>query len=87
MTDEIKKITIQLRAPRGKDAGKVAEGYYTIAEDHVVLTDETGRPTGSKRHLDPGGDARLIACRMLRQRQSATGSGNFNRPMQYPRGY
>jgi len=86
MPNEIHKITIQLRAPRGKDPGKVAIGHYVVADSFVVLTDETGKPTGdSKRHLDPGGDARLLACRMLKRRQSAASGGAFSGPIQYPK--
>jgi hypothetical protein len=84
MPNEVHRITIQLRAPRGKDPGKVAIGHYCIADSHVVLTDEAGKPTGSKRHLDPGGDARLLACRMLRSQRSI-GGGDINRPLQYPK--
>jgi hypothetical protein len=82
---DIHRITIQLRAPRGKDAGKIAQGYYVVADNFVVLTDENGKPVGhEKRQLDPGGDARLIACRMLKGRRPASGGG-FNDPIRYPR--
>jgi hypothetical protein len=82
---EVHKIIIQTRAPKGKDPGKVAIGYYCIADGHVVPTDEKGKPSGAeKRFLNPGDDARLIACRMLRKRQSAS-SGWFNEPIRYPK--
>jgi hypothetical protein len=84
---DVHKVIIQTRAPRGKHPGTVIEGYYRVAEDHVVLCDELGKPSGTRRQLDPGGDARLIACRMLRKRQGASGPANFNRPIQYPRGF
>jgi hypothetical protein len=84
---EVHKVTIQIRAPRGKDAGKVAIGHYVIADGFVVLTDETGKPAGdNKGFLDPDGDARLIACRMLRRQQKAgSSSGDFSRPIKYPK--
>ena len=88
MSNEINQITIQLRAPRGIDPGKIAIGHYVVnADNFVVLCDENGKPTGTeKHHLDPGGDARLVACRMLRRRQNARGSsGDFNGPIQYPK--
>jgi hypothetical protein len=67
MSDEVKKITIQLRAPRGRDAGKIAVGHYCVVEGYVVMTDENGKPTGDgTRLLNKDGDARLIACAMLR---------------------
>jgi uridine kinase len=85
MPDEVHKITIQIRVPRGKDPGKVAIGHYVIADGFVILTDETGRPVGdSKRYLESDGDARLIACRMLRQRQK-TGVSGFDHKITYPR--
>jgi hypothetical protein len=35
---------------------------------------------------EPGGDARLVACRMLRRHQNAKGSsGDFNRSLRYPK--
>jgi hypothetical protein len=59
--NEVKKITIQTRAPTGRDPGAVEEGYYCVADGFVVLTDADGKPIigAPKRYLDPGGDARL----------------------------
>jgi hypothetical protein len=87
MPDDIHRITLQLRAPRGRDPGKVAIGHYVVVDGYVTLTDEAGKPTGgSKQFLDPGGDARLIACRPLRKRQKAQSSGSdFNGPIKYPK--
>jgi hypothetical protein len=64
----------------------VAIGYYIVNPDNdVVLCDEHGKPTGDeKHHLDPGGDARLVACRMLRRRQNASGPSGFNDRLRYP---
>jgi hypothetical protein len=87
MSEDVHRIVIQTRAPKGNDPGKIAEGWYCIADGAVVLTDEAGRPIGdSKHHLDPGGDARLVACRMLRRRQNARSSGgDFSGPIRYPK--
>jgi hypothetical protein len=88
MSDEVHKIIIQTRAPRGKDPGKIAEGWYCVnADNFVVLTDMEGRPVGdAKRHLGPGGDARLISSRLLRQHQNArSSSGTFAGPIRYPK--
>jgi uridine kinase len=84
---EVHRIVIQTRAPRGKDPGKVAEGYYVVVDGCVVLTDQAGKPLGSEKHyLDSDGDARLIACRILRRRQNASGSsGSFAGPIRYPK--
>ena len=88
MTDEVKQITIELQRPRGNFPGKVAIGYYVINPDNdVVLCDESGKPIdGMKQHLEPGGlDARLIACQMLRRRQTASGGpSGFNDRLRYP---
>jgi hypothetical protein len=87
MSNDVHRITIQLRAPRGRDAGKVAIGHYVVNPDNfVVLCDENGRPLGGEKcQLEPGGDARLIACRMLRRRQNASASGGgFDRRLTYP---
>jgi hypothetical protein len=67
--------------------GRVEIGYYCVTDGHVVLTDENGKPTGEdKRYLNPGGDAKLIACAMLRarRRNSAAVSG-FSDRISYPK--
>jgi len=87
MSDDVHRITLELRRPSGKDPGKVLIGNYMVVENNVVLVDENGKPVGAeKHHLDPGGDARLVACRMLRRRQNASASsGSFSRPIRYPK--
>ena len=54
----------------GRD--EVVEGWYCVADGHVVLTDADGKALGTKRHLNAGDDARLIACRMVRERRRNT---------------
>jgi hypothetical protein len=83
---EVTRIMIQLRPPRGSDAGKVAEGHYKVEGETVILTDKAGTPIDRYRltqKLTPGTDARGIASRLLRQRYSGT-SDSFNRTLQYP---
>jgi hypothetical protein len=47
-------------------------GHYMVVEGAGVLTDAAGKPVGNEKHcLSPGEDARLVACRLLRKRQSA----------------
>jgi len=86
---DVHKITIELAKPRGSFPGRVEIGYYCVADGHVVLTDENGKPIGTeKRYLNPGGDARLVACAMLRQRSRARRSNRmsgFSRPLSYPK--
>ena len=85
MTD-VHKVTIQTRAPRGRDPGAVAVGWYCVVDNAVVLTDEDGRPLGSdKRCLNPGEDVHLVACRLVRRGQSGGRLSGFNGPMNYPR--
>ena len=68
--NDVHKVTVQVRAPRGTFPGEVVEGWYCVVDNAVVLTDAEGRPIDSeKRHLSPGGDAKLIACSMLRARR------------------
>ena len=76
MSDDIKKITIQIRRPRGKDAGEVATAHYCVVEGFVILTDEAGvpHPRADKRYVVPDGDAHLIACRMVRNNRKSRAS-------------
>jgi len=68
--NDVHKVTVQVRAPRGTFPGEVVEGWYCVVDNAVVLTDAEGRPIDSeKRDLSPGGGARLIACSMLRARR------------------
>jgi hypothetical protein len=87
MSDEVRKVTIQIKAPRGRYGGEVAIGYYCLVEGSVVLTDENGKPTGAdRRPVLPGEDAHLIACRMVRSGRKAQASvAGFNRPLVYPK--
>jgi hypothetical protein len=55
MSNEINQITIQLRAPRGIDPGKIAIGHYVVnADNFVVLCDENGKPTGTENRGSSG---------------------------------
>jgi len=70
MTD-VHKLTIQVRAPRGTFPGEVVEGWYCVVDNAVVLTDAEGKPINSEKHqLAPGQDARLLACRLVREAKS-----------------
>lgn len=87
MTDEVRKVTIQIKAPRGTYGGEVAIGHYCVVEGAVVLTGESGKPTGAdRRSVLPGEDAHLIACRMVRSSRKVQASvAGFNRPLIYPK--
>ena len=43
MTD-VHKVTVQVRAPKGTFPGEVAEGWYVVFENNVILTDADGKP-------------------------------------------
>lgn len=84
---DIHKITIELARPRGNFPGKIATGYYALADDTVTLVEENGVPVDIyklKRKLPPGADARAVACRLLRERYSGS-SESFNRTLVYPK--
>ena len=87
MSDEVKKVTLQIKPPKGKFPGEVAEGWYVVFENNVILTDADGKPIAGvpKQHIEPGGDARLIACRMVRNNRKGRASvAGFNRQISYP---
>jgi hypothetical protein len=88
LSDEVGKVTVQIRAPKGTFPGEIAEGWYVVFENNVILTDQDGKPIAGvpKEHLEPGGDARLIACRMVRNnRKGRASAAGFNRPIHYPK--
>jgi len=64
MPDDVHKITIEVPRPRGGDPGAVEEGYYCVADQHVVETDANGRPiSGAPKHyLDPGRRCAICLC-------------------------
>ena len=86
MTD-VHKVTVQVRAPKGTFPGEVAEGWYCVIDNAVVMTDADGKSVDSEKHtLTPGEDAGLKACRLVRQRRS-TGPRGWNDRLVYPRAW
>jgi hypothetical protein len=82
---EVKKISIQIRPPKGTFTGEIAEGWYVVFENNVILTDQDGKPLGPKRHMEPSGDAHLLACLMVRNNRKGRASvSGFNRRISYP---
>jgi hypothetical protein len=67
--NDVHKVTVQIRAPRGMFPAEVAIGYYCVVDGYVVLTDADGKPLGSDQCHIGSGDAHLIACRMVRNRK------------------
>jgi hypothetical protein len=81
---EVRKVRIQLKAPRGNYGGEIAESYYVVVDNCVVLTDADGRPLDSEKHyLSPGADPHIVAYRLLRQRRASP--RGFSDKINYPR--
>jgi hypothetical protein len=87
MTDDVHKVSIQVRSPKGSFPGEITEGYYCVADGAVVLTDEHGKPIDdAKHHLGPGQDARHIACMLVRRRRrNSAAARGFNDKLVYPK--
>ena len=86
MTDEVHKLTLETARPRGTFPGKIQIGYWCVADQHVVLCDEGGRPIeGEKRRIGPGDDPKLIAIAMMRARRRGGGPSGFNDRIHYPK--
>jgi hypothetical protein len=83
MTD-VRKVVIQVRPPKGHFPGEIVEGHYCVVEGSVVVTDADGKPLGPKREV-AGGDAHLIACRMIRQQRDGARPRGFSRALVYPK--
>ena len=81
---EVRKVRIQLKAPRGNYGGEIAESHYVVVDNCVVMTDADGKPLDSEKHyLSPGADPHIVAYRLLRQRRS--GPRGFSDKINYPR--
>jgi len=85
MPDDIKKVTIQTRAPKGTDPGAIAEGWFKVVDGYVTLCDADGiTVSGVDKRRAQSGNERTIAALMLRERHRATArSRSFNRPLHY----
>jgi hypothetical protein len=82
----VQTVTIQLQRPRGEFPGKIGTGNYIVEDGAVLLVDKNGAPIDRVRFgrkLDPGEDAKAVACVMTRRRLSGK-STSFNRPLKYP---
>src|SRR5215471_14370352 len=86
MSDEVKKVRIQIRAPRGNFGGEIVEAWYCVVDGFLVMTDANGRPVDSEKHpLGPRDDPHIVAHRLLRQRRRGSGPAGWNDPIRYPR--
>jgi hypothetical protein len=88
MPDDIRKVVIETRRPRGQDPGAIAEGWFKVVNGYVTLCNEDGIAVSGvdKRPVTHEGNERTIAALMLRERTRATARArSFNRPIQYPK--
>jgi hypothetical protein len=71
----------------GTFPGEIAEGWYVVIDGAVIMTDADGKPTGqAKQHLNPGADARGVACAIVRERSRHRSSINgFHEKIIYQR--
>jgi hypothetical protein len=84
------RIFIQVRKPQAhvpNDLGEVAEGWFKLEDNKVILTDREGQAIAGRwsTELDNGESAAAIARLMLRQQLDVgRRSHGFNAPIQYP---
>jgi hypothetical protein len=63
------------------DPGEIAEGWFSVANGQVIVTNSTGKYVGSTV-LRKGEDARVVAKKVLRKK--APEGESFNRRLSYP---
>jgi hypothetical protein len=75
-------VQVQVRQCQDDDdPGQIAEGWYSIDNGQVIVTNATGKYVGSHALLK-GEDARMVAKRLLREK--APEGESFNRRLDYP---
>jgi hypothetical protein len=87
MSTEPQWIFTQTRRPREGDPGAIDSGYFFEEGGKVFLCDTAGVRTGASKALRPGGDARDIAVRLLRDEAGKRRWSDFNRPLRYPKNF
>ena len=84
--NEVRKVRIQLKAPRGNFGGEIIESHYCVVDGFLVLTDASGKSVDSEKHpLGPRDDPHIVAHRLLRERRRGPGPAGWNDRIQYPR--
>ena len=81
-------IHIQTRRPArdGSDPGAIEEGWFTVNDGYVQLTDRGGNKVRGEfvgRPIGPGESAREVAVRMLRARVRSRPAKAFTRTIHY----
>ena len=75
-------ICVQTRACHDDDdPGEIAEGWFSIDDKVLTVTDANGRHVGSRTMLE-GENARVVAKQLLREK--AREAESFSRPLSYP---
>jgi hypothetical protein len=76
-------VQVQIRQCQDDDdPGEIAEGWFSVNNGVVTVTDVQGREIGGRAMLS-GEDARVVAKQLLREKKVPE-SENFNRPLSYP---
>jgi len=86
-------IAVQTTSPDEKPGhpGAVAEGWFILEDNVVILTDRDGKPLhhprgkqGYQRELGPGETPKQVAGQLLREKRGARPADWFNAPISYP---
>ena len=77
-------VQVQVRQCRDDDdPGEIAEGWFSIEDGVLTVTDANGKYVGS-RAMIAGEDARVVAKQLLREKKVPEGE-DFNRRLDYPK--
>jgi hypothetical protein len=75
-------VQVQVRQCQDNDdPGEIAEGWFSVDDGQVIVTNSTGKYVGSCA-LRKGEDAHVVAKRLLREK--APEGESFNRRLSYP---
>jgi hypothetical protein len=72
-------IAVQVGRCQEDDPGQIAEGWFSVDNGQVIVTNSTGKFVGSQTLLK-GEDAKAVAKRLLREKTPE----EFNRRLDYP---
>jgi hypothetical protein len=75
-------VAVQIGRCLEDDAGTISEGWFSVDDGQVIVTNASGKYVGSRALL--GEDARVVAKKLLREKAAPEDSGDFNRPLDYP---
>jgi hypothetical protein len=93
---EVRRVTAQIRPPKGDDPGQVCVGYYTVKDglltmtgaDGVKMLREDGTPYEHKlaEADNPAAIAQLLTKEIRRYLRGETKSQqSFGKPLNYPK--